>query len=110
MGQPIKFYTDEHVARAIVRGLRQRGADALTVPEAGRLGAADEEHIERARVEERVLFTQDDDFLRLHAAGVEHAGIACAAQGTPIGEIIRGSMLICHVLEAEDMKGHIEYV
>ena len=25
MGQPIKFYTDEHVAKAVVQGLRQRG-------------------------------------------------------------------------------------
>lgn len=110
MGQSIKFYTDEHVARVVVRGLRQRGADVLTVPEAGLLGAADEEHMERARVEGRVFFTQDDDFLRLHAAGVEHAGIAYAAQGTPIGEIIRGLMLIYQVLEAEDMKGHVEYL
>ena len=29
MGQPIKFYTDEHVAKAVVQGLRQRGADVL---------------------------------------------------------------------------------
>ncbi len=47
MGRPVKFYTDEHVARAVVRGLRQRGADVLTVPEAGLLGASDEEHMER---------------------------------------------------------------
>jgi len=110
MGQPIKFYTDEHVARAVVRGLRQRGVDVLTVPEAGLLGATDEEHLERARVEGRVLFTQDDDFLRLHATGVEHAGIAYATQGSSIGEIIRGLMLIGQVLEAEDMKGHLEYL
>ncbi|HEY7154781.1 MAG TPA: DUF5615 family PIN-like protein [Gemmataceae bacterium] len=110
MGQPIKFYTDEHVARAVVRGLRQRGVDVLTVPEAGLLGATDEEHLERARVEGRVLFTQDEDFLRLHATGIEHAGIAYVAQGTSIGEIIRGLMLICQVLEAEDMKGHVEYL
>lgn len=27
MRQPIKFYVDEHVATAVVKGLRQRGAD-----------------------------------------------------------------------------------
>ena len=74
---PVRFYTDEHVGRAVVRGLRQRGADILTVSEAGMLGASDEEHLERARVEGRVLFTQDDDFLRLHASEIDHAGIAC---------------------------------
>jgi hypothetical protein len=51
MRRPIKFYTDENVARAVVRGLRQRVADVLTVPEAGLLGASDKEHLERARVE-----------------------------------------------------------
>jgi predicted nuclease of predicted toxin-antitoxin system len=74
----------------LARDLRQRGVDVLTVVEAGLLGAADEEHLARALAEERVIFTQDDDFLRLHAAGAEHAGIACAAQQTPVGEIIRG--------------------
>ena len=31
----IKFYTDEHVSKAVVMGLRRRGVDVLTVPEAG---------------------------------------------------------------------------
>lgn len=35
MRQPIKFYVDEHVATAVGKGLRQRGADVLTVLEAG---------------------------------------------------------------------------
>lgn len=75
MEQKIKVYTDEHVAQAVVRALRQRGVDVLTVSEAGLTGASDEEHLKRALAEDRVLFTQDDDYLRLHAAGVEHAGI-----------------------------------
>jgi predicted nuclease of predicted toxin-antitoxin system len=110
MGQPIKFYTDEHVGRAVVRGLRQRGADVLTVPEAGLLGASDEKHLERAQAESRVLFTQDEDFLRLHATGVAHAGIVYAPQGTSVGDIIRGLMLIHLLLEAEEMIGHVEYL
>lgn len=110
MGQPVKFYTDEHVARAVVRGLRQRGADVLTASEAGLLGASDEEHLERARAEGRVLFTQDEDFLRLAAADVAHVGIAYAPQGTSIGDLIRGLMLIHQVLTTEDMKEHVEYL
>ncbi len=74
------------------------------------LSASDEEHLARARSEGRVLFTQDDDFLRLHAAGVEHAGIAYAPQGTAVGDVIRGLMLIYQVLEAEGMEGHVEYL
>ncbi len=109
-GTRIRFYTDEHVARAVVRGLRQRAVDVLTVPEAGLLGASDEEHLRRARTEGRVVFTQDEDFLRLHAAGAWHAGIAYAPQGLSIGEIIRGLMLIYQVLETDDMTGHVEYL
>ena len=109
-GQRIRFYTDEHVAKAVVRGLRQRGVDVLTVPEAGMLGASDEEHLERARAEGRVLFTQDDDFLRLHAAGVPHAGIVYALQQASVGEILRGLMLVSQVLDAEDMQGQVEFL
>lgn len=34
----IRYYTDEHVAIAVVRGLRQRGINVLSVPEAGMRG------------------------------------------------------------------------
>jgi hypothetical protein len=110
MRQRIRFYADEHVATTVVRGLRQRGVDVVTVPEAGMLGAADVAHVDRARTEGRVIFTQDDDFLRLHAAGARHAGIVYAPQGTSIGNIIRGLMLIYQILDAEEMVGHVEFL
>lgn len=93
-----------------MRGLRQRGVDVLTVVEAGMLGASDEEHLKRALNEGRVIFTQDDDFLRLHAAGADHAGIVYAPQQTPIKDILRGLMVIHQVLDAEDMHGQIEFL
>ncbi len=34
----IRLYTDEHVPKAVIRGLRQRGIDVLTVPEADMMG------------------------------------------------------------------------
>lgn len=93
-----------------MRGLRQRGVDVLTVVEAGMPGASDEEHLKRALNEGRVIFTQDDDFLRLHAAGADHAGIVYAPQQTPVKDIIRGLMVIHQVLDAEDMHGQIEFL
>jgi len=110
VGHKIRFYTDEHVAKAVVKGLRQRGVDVLTVPEAGMMGASDEQHLALARREGRVVFTQDDDFLRLHAAGADHAGIVYAPQQTSIGEIVYGLMLVCQVMDAEDMRGQVEYL
>lgn len=110
MRQKIRFYADEHVAKAVVRGLRQRGVDVLTVLEAGMLGAPDEEHLRRARNEGRIIFTQDDDFLRLHGAGVDHRGIAYAPQQTPVSDIIRGLMLIYQVLDAEEMHRQVDFL
>ncbi len=110
MGQKIRLYTDEHVAKVVVRGLRQRGVDVLTVPDAGMMGASDEEHLMRARMEGRVIFTQDEDFLRLHAKGTAHSGIVYAAQRASVGEIIRSLMLLIQVLDVEDMEGQVEYL
>lgn len=105
----IRFYTDEHVSRAVVGALRARGADVRTVVEAGLLGASDAEHLAYAARERRVLFTQDDDFLRL-AASHAHAGIVYAPQRTPVGEVVRGLTLIFHVLTADEMAGRIEFL
>jgi predicted nuclease of predicted toxin-antitoxin system len=101
---------DEHVSKAVIRGLRVRGVDVLSVPEANMLEASDEAHLAFALEKGRVIFTQDADFLRLAAAGHEHAGIVYARQGTSVGDIIQGLMLIVQVLEAEEMKGKIEYL
>ncbi len=106
----VRFFTDEQVSKAVVMGLRRRGVEVLTVPDAGSLGASDVEQLRRARELRRVMFTQDDDFLRLAAAGTGHAGIVYATQDRPIGEIIRGLMLIHDVLDAEDMAGRVEYL
>ncbi len=111
MTQRVKFYTDEHVPKAVIDGLRRRGADVLTVPEASTMGASDEEHLPLASREGRVLFTQDDDFLRLHAADAPHAGIVYAhQQKTSIGEMIYGLMLVFEMFEAREMEGHLEYL
>lgn len=105
----LRFYTDEHVSRAVVRALRARGADVQTVAEAGRLGATDADHLAYTLRNGRVLFTQDDDFLRL-AGSHAHAGIVYAPQRTPIGEVVRGLILIYHVLAASEMTGRIEFI
>jgi predicted nuclease of predicted toxin-antitoxin system len=101
---------DEHVSRAIIQGLRLRNVDVRTTPEAGMLEASDDAQLERARIEGRVLFTQDADFLRLASQGKEHAGIVYAPQSRPVGEIIKGLKLIQEVLTAEEMIGKVEFL
>jgi hypothetical protein len=110
VAQAVKFYTDEHIAKAVARGLAARGVDVLTAVQAGMLGATDPEHLRRATHEMRVVVTHDDDFLRLHAAGIDHAGIAFSPHGTSIGDVIRGLMLIYQVLDADEMRNHVEFL
>jgi hypothetical protein len=106
----VSYYLDEHVPRAVARALRARRIDALTVAEAGSLGAPDVVHLVRALREGRVLVTQDDDFLRLAAGGERHAGIVYVPPDRSIGTVVRGLALIHAVLSAEEMHGQIEYL
>lgn len=106
----IKFYCDEHVDLAIASALRKRGVDILTAQEAGMLGAADEMHLQLAVSQNRVIFTQDTDFLRLHKSGAAHHGVIYSHRSTPIGKVIQGLLLIFQVLTEEEMKNHVEYL
>ncbi len=111
MPRTIPFHLDENCHRAIADGLRRRGVDVTTTPEAGLLSATDEQQVAHCLAQGRVLFTQDRDFLRLHAAGVAHAGIAyCDKDTRRIGEIIQALILIWEVLEREEMTNHVEYL
>ena len=110
MHKKLRFYTDEHVHSSVVKGLRFRGIDVLTIKEARMLGATDADHIAFAKKEGRVIFTQDVDFLRLHAKGAEHCGIVYAHQRAPIGDVIHGLMLLHQVLEYNDMQNRIEFL
>lgn len=106
----IRFHLDQHVANAVAVGLRLRGIDTSTTHEAGLQDADDLAHIAYALAEGRVIFTQDDDFLRHHHAGVPHAGIVYSKQGSrTIGEIIRYLKLMNDCLDTEDMIGEVEY-
>ena len=106
----IKFYTDENVSKAIVRGLRARGVEVLTCQEAGLLNATDTTHLDYAKQHGYVIFSHDTDFLRLHAEGTEHAGIVYAGNQKDIGGNIRNLKLIHDVLNAEEMYGKVEFI
>lgn len=110
MSERVKFYLDEHVHPAVANGLRLRGIDALTTHEADMLGATDGEHLSLALRENRAIFTQDDDFLRLSADGAGHAGIVYVRQITSVGYIVQGLTLIYQVLSPDDMKNRIEFL
>ena len=111
MPRTIRYHLDENCHGAVAGGLRRRGVDVTTTPEAGLVAASDEEQLAYALVRGRVLFTQDRDFLRLHAAGASHSGIAYIPKDTlSVGEIISRLVLAWEVYEPGEMVGRVEYL
>jgi hypothetical protein len=107
----MRFHLDEHVDPAIAHGLRRRGIDVTTTIDAGLLNAPDRSHLEFALSEGRVIFTNDSDFLRSAAAGIEHAGIAyCSRTARSVGYIVRHLCLMHDCLDDQQMRGAVEYL
>lgn len=107
----LRFHLDEHVSHAIANGLRRRNIDVTTTTDAGLLHASDEEHLAFAVAENRVIFTNDHDFLRLAAAGLPHAGIVyCPPEKKRIGAVIQLLALLSDLASAAEMANRVEYL
>lgn len=108
---PIRFHLDEHISASIAAGLRRRAIDVTTTADAGLAGADDLAQLAFAATSGRVLVTSDADFLRLHAEGAAHMGIAFWHQETrPTGEILRRLLLIHDILSPEEISGKVEFL
>ena len=111
MNKRIRFHLDEQVKKSIAEQLRLRGIDVTTTNEVGLRTKSDLEHLEFIRQEQRVIFTQDDDFLKIASYTYEHPGIVYCKQGTrTIGQIIESLVLIYEVYSPQDMIGRIEFI
>jgi len=107
----IRFHLDEQVKLVIARELRRRGIDVTTTIEVGLRTQSDEAHLDFICQEQRVLFTQDDDFLRIASRTINHPGIAYCKQGTrSVGQMIESLVLICEVYTPQEMVGRVEYL
>jgi len=90
----LNAYADEHVVFAIVQALRARGMDVATVQDRGREGTDDSLLLAEAFQDERVLLTNDQDFLVL-AADLSGRGEVFGPifywpqQRRSVGEIVR---------------------
>jgi predicted nuclease of predicted toxin-antitoxin system len=106
---------DEHVPFAITAGLALRGVDVLTVQRDNHQGAEDPVVLDRAMALGRIVFTQDDDFLReshrRQANGEAFAGVVYAHQlNVTIGQCVADLELIAKVYVPEDMANLVEYL
>jgi uncharacterized protein DUF5615 len=110
----IRIFTDEDMYGAIAAALRKMGFDATSTPEAGRLGALDEDQLAWAAGEGRVLVTFNvGDFAAHHAdwlrSGKHHAGIIVSSQ-LAIGDVLRRLVHLASVHDADVMKDRLEFL
>jgi predicted nuclease of predicted toxin-antitoxin system len=111
MDDRIRFHLDENVNPVITQALRRYGIDVTTTADAGILSSPDNIQFDFALRENRVIVTDDDDFLRIASFEYEHPGITfCQLQSRSIGEIVRAIRLIYEALTPEDMRGRVEYL
>lgn len=100
----------------LVSALRQRGVDVMTVLDAGLLGTADDEHLQIATDEGRVLYSFNIcDFCAIHskwvASGRNHSGIILAVQTQfSVGEQMRRLLRLIAGKTAESMCNQLEFL
>ena len=71
----MNFVADESCAMPVIRALREAGHDVVAIAEVAR-GASDDQVLERATEDKRVLITEDRDFGELvYARGRSSAGV-----------------------------------
>jgi hypothetical protein len=107
----VKFHIDENVPEAVAAGLRRRGFDVTTTPQAGLLGATDEEQLAFAFRESRVIVSHDADMLRLASAGIAHAGIAyCHGRKYKVGPLVLKLLALAGRVGFDAMRGRVEFL
>ncbi|MFH0813368.1 MAG: DUF5615 family PIN-like protein [Pseudomonadota bacterium] len=111
----LRIYTDENVDVRIAEGLRRREIDAFSAREKGALGINDEQHFEKAKDLEAVIFTHDSHFIKiaetLVSSGKNHSGlIFIEMHKRGLGECIRRLALYTDILSSQEMINRIEFL
>lgn len=111
----IALYMDEHIHKSITTGLLLRGVVVLTIQEDDRTGTPDQIILDRATKLERVIFTQDDDFLAIahqcQTEGIYFSGVIYAhQQNVTVGDCIRDLEMITQVCEPKDCRNYVQYL
>jgi len=105
----MRFLADEHIDKAVIVALKNR-LDIISLDEIGKKGIDDNEIVEFAKSDNRIVITMDSDFLRLHATGVRHKGIIFLTKLLDVGNIIREIEKISITYRSEDLENAVLYV
>ena len=106
----ICLYLDEDAMDwDLIRALRLRGIDVVNVQEVGTQGSSDNEQLDWATSQGRVIYSHNiSDFCRLHSqyleSGRNHAGIALIPQNTTIGDQVRAIVAFVSQRTSENIQ------
>jgi predicted nuclease of predicted toxin-antitoxin system len=111
----LRLYMDVHVPPNNHGGTAASRRDVLRAQEDGAERLEDADLLDRASALQRVLFTQDDDFLaecaRRQSNSIPFFGLIYAHQmRTTIGRCVQDLELVAKVYEPSDMAGRIEHL
>lgn len=111
----VPLYFDHNASRPAAIGLRQRGLDVLTALEDEAARLADDILLERAAALGRLLFSQDQDMLRITRRWLHEerrfAGLAYAPQGVhDVGRLIEDLELIAKAHEPHEVRNQVFYL
>lgn len=113
----IRLYIDEDaIDEDFVQALKSRNVDVLTVADVGMLHRTDEDQLNWATENNRVIFSFNTrDFYRLHTLLLEqelsHSGMILAPQQRyGIGELLRGVLHLINTKSAEEMISQVEFL
>ncbi|WP_197526621.1 DUF5615 family PIN-like protein [Botrimarina colliarenosi] len=106
---------DVHVPSAVSEGLRRLGHDVLTAQADGADRLTDDALLDRATELGRMLFTQDDDLLRIAAgrqsSGQTFTGVLYAHQlAAGIGPLVNDLDLVLQVCDLREIAGRVTHL
>jgi hypothetical protein len=105
----LRYYLDENVVHGpvVARELRARGVDAITALDAGRAGQeiADQEQLEYATRDGRVMVTQD---LRFRPR-LPHGGLIIMQRPLSLGEYIRYLQRLAERLSPGELNDQVHF-
>jgi hypothetical protein len=111
----LRYYMDHNVQEAITVALRARGIDCLSCEEDGMTQSDDADILQRATDLDRVVFSEDRDFLKIASAwmrrGREFGGVVFGKQlEITIGGATRDLELIAVAMSQDEIRSQIVYI
>ena len=111
----LRAYADENVVAPLVEALRRRGMDVVTVQELGRREADDTELLDEALLDERLMLTNDTDFLAIAAGRSSRSEpfapiIYWPQQQRRIGDLVSALIALASNQEYPNMLGQVVFL